>query len=335
MNTLVADTFVPFRASLARTLTAVASAAALLAIAALAATPSTATAADPAAELSGFSSFRDFKLDSVAGGTVLTRPSPLMAFTRGISVQSAFVIQAPVKDVARGLTTWSGVRHGDLKVFVHENVTKAGGFNKLSTVNNGSYRNFLKATGQGIDGVHVSKAEAEELKKDPAGAWPKVLSERASSFGSATYDTPNGPVTARGDARSIIGANAFLAKQFPSLVSLVSGGKASPSYWEFFDVQGTGAVNIGTTKTATGADGTMQVLDWQYYASGGFYTNLVFYQLWPVQIGGKEATLVWRGDFLSVPESPESKGMGRLGATAIMQQEVKKVAGYLQQDLKK
>ena len=291
----------------------------------------TSARADAASELAAFPGFKDVKVESLTGGEIKAVPSPLMRFSRGISVQTAFVIQGPVKDVARGIASWSGVRHGDLKVYLHEGVSK-GGFAKIGTLSNSSYKNFLKASGQGTSGVQVSKAEAEELRgPDGPGAWSKILQARASGGGSGVYDTAGGAITARGDARSLINDNPFLSKQFPSLVGLPPG---SP-YWEFFDVQGTGAVNIGSITSKAGAGGSVQILDWQYYASGGFYTNIIFYQLWPVQVNGKEATLVWRGDFLSVPDSANSRGMERLAATMIMLQEIKKVASYLQQDLKK
>jgi hypothetical protein len=67
-----------------------------------------------------------------------------------------------------------------------------------------------------------------------------------------------------------------------------------------------------------------QEADLQYYASGAVYAVLTFYQLWPVTVGGQEATLVWRVDMVSASELGQLRGVERLGSGAAMMREIQK-----------
>ena len=74
-------------------------------------------------------------------------------------------------------------------------------------------------------------------------------------------------------------------------------------------------------------DGGAQVFDLQYYGSGGFFVMATFYQMWAIEVEGKAATLVWRGDYLASPILGELKGMERMGSGAVMMKRIKQGVG--------
>jgi hypothetical protein len=53
--------------------------------------------ADPIADLRSYSVFKDADLNKLASGDVLAARGPAMSFARGLSVQSAYVVRAPVR----------------------------------------------------------------------------------------------------------------------------------------------------------------------------------------------------------------------------------------------
>jgi hypothetical protein len=106
----------------------------------------------------------------------------------------------------------------------------------------------------------------------------------------------------------------------------IGGGRGSqtPSlYWQLFDVEGQAAVSLDAFYAKPAGDG-WQTGDLGYYASGGFYALVTFHQLWPVQVNGSDATLVWRVDLTSASALSELRGVERLGSGAAMMREVQK-----------
>ena len=59
--------------------------------------PLVAVKADPISDLRSLSVFKDADLNKLAGGDVLAAKGPTMSLARGLSVQSAYVVRAPVK----------------------------------------------------------------------------------------------------------------------------------------------------------------------------------------------------------------------------------------------
>ena len=90
-----------------------------------------------------------------------------------------------------------------------------------------------------------------------------------------------------------------------------------------FDADGMAAVNLGALYVRSSGE-TSQALDAQFYASGGYYVLLTFYQLWPVKIGGQDSTLVWRTDLISAAELATLHGVERMGSSTAMMRETKK-----------
>jgi hypothetical protein len=102
-------------------------------------------------------------------------------------------------------------------------------------------------------------------------------------------------------------------------------------YWELFDVEGQAAFSLGAASAIQSAD-SAQLLDLQYYASGGYYVYVTLYQMWPVTVGGKPATLVWRVDLISTQSVADLGPFDRMGSGAAMAKEIQRIIGFFLKD---
>src|SRR5260370_2946800 len=73
--------------------------------------------ADPITELRSVSGFKDADLAKLANGDVLASKGPAMSYSRGISVASAYIVQAPVKTTFALQQQWNPILHPEFEVF--------------------------------------------------------------------------------------------------------------------------------------------------------------------------------------------------------------------------
>jgi hypothetical protein len=180
------------------------------------------------------------------------------------------------------------------------------------------------------------------LPPKAAGFWSDLLFQRAQTFLSGgfnklpPYETGGESVRATDEVARLLKDAPKVRTQFAPLIEAnpVTGTKSAPPkshYWEMFDADGQAAVNLGVLYERANGD-AYQAMDAQYYASGGYYTLLTFYQLWPVKIGGKDCTLVWRADLISAPTLANLRGVERMGSSTAMMRETKKSIESLLKD---
>ena len=112
------------------------------------------------------------------------------------------------------------------------------------------------------------------------------------------------------------------------------GGGASgvAPYWELINEEGDGVFTLGAACSTAAGDGA-QLLDLQYYASGGFYAYVTLYQLWPVTVDGKAATLVWRVDAISTQSIADLGAFDKMGSGAAMMKEIQRIISLFQKDI--
>ena len=318
--------------------------------------------ADPLAELAAISTFKDVNLDKLAGGTVQIARGPAMNFPRGMAVESVYVLRKPVAKTLELHELWNPSKHPELKVYLHGELSAhptAAEFQKVATApGNSSVKAFAAATqklGSGSTVLQLSNADVKAfgsqaasgasegaLPPKVAGFWSDLLFHRTQAFlGGGMARLP--PYETSGEAIRLADEVARLLKnapkvraQFGTLIEAnpLTGSKlAQPqsAYWEMFDVEGVAAVNLGALFVRTSGD-TCQALDGQYYASGGYYNMLTFYQFWPVKVGGKDCTLVWRTDLISAAELATLHGVERMGSSTAMMRETKKSIESLLKD---
>ncbi len=89
-----------------------------------------------------------------------------------------------------------------------------------------------------------------------------------------------------------------------------------------FDVEGSAALGTGAIYQAPSGN-SIQSVDVEYYTNYGVYGTVELEQMWPVSVGGKNETLVWREDLVSAPNVAYLHGTERLASSMIMLQETK------------
>ena len=325
-------------------------------------------ATDPASELKSFSSFKEINLEKLAEGRILGQSGPLMDFQRGISVQTCFVVMAPVKVTARMLQTWDPSQHKSLKVHFHRPVRSPPGKEDFKSCvlnpDKPAVRRLINktvsTTAEKSD-LQLSRAEAAQIAKctkqtenesetSPeqlaSVCWSDILRARVLRFqkeglaGTPSYETGGSTIAPVSEIRSLLKEDPRIAAQFSKLISETSltaskpgrSSALSPSYyWELFEADLHATFDLGVIYVKPSKDG-FQALDCQYYVSGNYYVYLTLSQLWPIQVGNKSATLIWRGDFLSARSVADTRGTERMMYGGVMSQEIKEGIRFFQKD---
>jgi hypothetical protein len=274
-----------------------------------------------------------------------------MSFARGLSVESAYIVRAPVKTTVSLQQQWNPLRHPELKVYAQGDFSGRGNpadFQGLASArSSSSVKAFVDATlklPQDASRLQLSNAEAKSFTAGgsnggtiPASVvtfWSKVLADRAQSFASgglsalAPYETSGSPTRVEEEVSRLIRESGNVRSFFGSLISstAIGGGRGSlpaSQTWQMFDADGLAAVGLTASYGRPSGDG-WQSADLEYYASGAVYAVVTLYQLWPVKVDNQDATLVWRVDMTSASQLGELRGVERLGSGAAMMREVQK-----------
>ena len=307
--------------------------------------------ADPITDLRSLSVFKDADLGKLASGDVLASKGPAMSFARGLSVETAYVVRAPVKTTLALQNRWNPVSHPELKVYAQGDISGRGNpgeFQGLASVrSNSSVKAFVDATLKlPGDASKLQLSSAEVKMFSPGGSnegampasvvafWSKVLAGRAQGFASgglaglAPYDTSGSALRADQEVSQLIRESGNVRSNFSSLIAStpIGGGRgsgATSQTWQMFDADGIAAVSLSASYGKPAGDG-WQTTDLLYYASGGVYAVVTFYQMWPVKVDNRDATLVWRIDLTSAAEIGGLRGVERLGSGAAMMREIQK-----------
>ena len=101
-------------------------------------------------------------------------------------------------------------------------------------------------------------------------------------------------------------------------------------YWELFD-EGAAAFSLGADCSVQSAD-SAQLLELQYYASGGYYAYITLYQMSPVTVDGKPATLVWRVDAISSLSFADLGPFDRMGSGSAMMKDIERIVSFFKRD---
>jgi hypothetical protein len=305
--------------------------------------------ADPVADLQKYSVFSSVDLSSLAAGKVLANHGPSLSFPRDISVQSAYVVHAPLARTLELHKNWDATKHSELKVYLHHDFSShptLADFT-LPLPGNSAVRKLQSVTEKlpSMDDLQLSKAEAAAFKSsggDFHNFWTDVLFKRASVFvqhglsGQPTYDGPDGSVRVGEEVGRLLKEQPNVRAAFRPLIekSPLGGGSGSlplASYWELINEEGEGAFTLGAACSTESAS-SAQLLDLQYYASTGFYVYVTLYQMWPVTVDGKAATLVWRVDSISTLSVADLGPTERMGSGSAMRGEIQRIIGFFQKD---
>jgi hypothetical protein len=301
-----------------------------------------------------FTAFHDVDVNAMAGGTILQARGPIMAFPRGITSQSLFIIHATPADVANKLLTWNPASHADLEVWLHKSLPPQPTVNDFADLGNlpdNKSVNFQIDATANFDPAHpslqVSKEEAQLIantaaqEKNPKAlfvkVWSQILVGRINSFlsghNASDYDVSStGDVHPVSDVKSLLHSDIKIYGQYQSLLNQTpfkalagsSAARIAPKslYCDVFDVQGSAAMGTGSI-FQTPKGNSIQSVDVEYYTNYGVYATIELEQMWPINVNGQAATLVWRDDLVSAPNVAYLHGTERLASSMIMLQETK------------
>jgi hypothetical protein len=317
--------------------------------------PTLSTNADPITELRSLSVFKNADMAKLAAGDVLASQGPAMRFSRGGSTESAYVVRAPVKTTVGLFQQWRPTQHPELRVYLQEDLSArvtANDFRNLASApSNSSVKAFVDATEKLPGDASKLQLSSAEVKQYTGGGspdggtipppvvafWSQVLAQRARSFVSGglaaqpPYQTSGFNISAADEVARLLEERGDVRSHFSSLISstAIGGGRGSltPSLnWQLFYGGGRGGVSLASVSLAASytrpaADG-WQIADLGFYSSGAYYATVTLHQLWPVQVDGGEATLIWRVDLVSSAGLAELRGAERLGSGAAMMREI-------------
>lgn len=290
--------------------------------------------ADPVADLAAFSAFDKVDLAQLASGDAKTMRGPAMSTGRYLSVQSVWVAPGSPAQVSEALRRWNPAQHPELNIVLHAH---GSDFSRLAQApDNGAVRALVSATTSKSTDLQISREEAAKLPTSGntmagpvASFWSSLLSARAAAgpFGQPPYDYTGQPIRPGEEINGLMRQQPKLQKQFSGLI----GGKGE-QYWELNEIESKGVLTLGASYSRSGGNGTYQAADVIYYASGGFYVGVTLYQMWPVEVGGKPSTLVWRGDLTSSAEIGDLRGIERMGSESSMMKDVGRAIRFFRKD---
>jgi hypothetical protein len=305
---------------------------------------------DALSDLRGVSVFKDADLNRLSNGEILAQRGPQLGLSRGIVIESAFVVRTPVQQAAAGLEQFNPARHSELRTYLQVDIGSSpspSDFQKLSSApNNSSVKAFVAAT-ESLPGdsskVQLSKQEVRlfqpsndkgNVPPSVVAFWSQVLTQRTKEFlsgglgGLSPYETAGNNLKPGEELNRLVREDAKVRSQFSSLIEAtpLGGGRGSLSpslYWTLFEGDNEAAVALGASYGKNVSDG-WQGADIQYYASGDLNVGATFYQMWPITINGSPATLVWRNDLISSSSIGELRGVERMGSGSALLREIQK-----------
>jgi hypothetical protein len=308
--------------------------------------------ADPVSEMASFSTLNNVDLVQLAKTDVKTAHGVPMSTARFLSVQSCYVVpHTPAREIEL-MRKWNPTSHREMKVFLHSDLSGSPSPESFAQLkhapDNGPVRALVSKTQKLARDLQVSNDEVKKFAAAGAGEpvemsfWMNLLSARARAFasgGSASqpaYDHIGQPIRPNEELNGLLREQPKIKQQFSSFLGgtgIGHGGGGKPEmYWELLDVDGDGVVSLGATYNRAAGNGSYQVADTFYYASGGYYVTLTLFQLWPVSVNGAASALVWRGDFVSAAQLGTLHGVERLGSESAMMKNITRAVTLYRRD---
>jgi hypothetical protein len=304
--------------------------------------------ADGVADLAKYSVFSQVDLSALSNGKIMSARGPALDFPRDLTVEAVYLVHAPVATALQLHKSWDAGKHPELKVYLHHDFSTHPAIGDFTQPlpGNSAVRKLESATGKLPDmgDLQLSTGEANAYKG--AGGfqpfWAQVLLQRSSAFlghglgAVPPYDSSDGSVSVADEVSRLLKEQPKVREAFGPIInaSPLGGGTGSVAlepYWEMFDVEGEGAFSLGAAGSIQQGD-SAQMVDLQYYASGGYYVFITLYQMWPVTVGGQAATLVWRVDSISSLSLSDLRPFERMGSGAAMMKDIQRIIGFFQKD---
>ncbi len=314
--------------------------------------------ADGVSEMAAFSVFGKVDPAQLAQSDVKVMRSPTMNSPRLVSVQSCYVTpRSPAQEMAV-MRDWNPAKHRELKIFLHSDLPGSPGPNDFVALrkapDNSSIGDLVSKTQKLSPDLQISQEEAKKLSTAnaagggamPGGVasfWMNLLAGRARAFATggsaaeASYNHTGQNIRANDELNALLREQGKVRGQFANFLGGTGIGRGTGSskpemYWELLDVDGDGVLTLGAAYRRGSGNGPYQSADVLYYASGGYYVALTLFQMWPVNVGGRPSTLVWRGDFISSEQLASLHGVERLASESAMMKDITKAVTLYRRD---
>jgi hypothetical protein len=316
----------------------------------------------PVESLKSFSDFQQVDLNRLLNGDVLSERGSLMDFPNGISAETCFMVPVSAEETAKRLQLWDPSAHAELKVFAFHPLhtpCEPADFQQLDfKTSQGPVRWLLDKTVASTPAksdLNLSHEEAHGLAScvqkhaDPqkvSECWAALLLGRASAFqqkgldGTQLYEVAGGSVSPATQLRTMLREQLGVAHEFLPILKKIGilGSDTPPSltpfyYWTLFDADYHGTISLGAVYQLA-VDDHFQLVDMEYYVNANYYTSATLFEVWPIKVGEKSGSLVWRGDFFAAPMLAFTKGTERIAYGALMLQDIKKEIHCFQDEAK-
>lgn len=300
------------------------------------------SAAEPEKAFQPWSSVTPPSLQTLASGKIVTTTNASMNLDRGISAQAIYVINAPVEVAEQTLLAFDSSKHPELGTIQHHRFRdeKDAAFDTLRLDANIAACAILLRNARDPGEFQMARDEMARIPKDRTTEGIRqflisILRQRWTRFfqqgdlgGVRTYD-------ARGELQTLLREEPGIAGHFAALLAPLTArtGTGTPRlhYWDLSEVDKTGTIALGALY-AGGTDGRRQILDLTYYASSGYHASMALYELVPITVNGKNATLVWHGCLVASTELAGGFGIKRKIASGFIASDLEKAIRAFRSD---
>jgi hypothetical protein len=306
--------------------------------------------ADPLAELKNVSSLGPLDLARLKSGEIVVHRGTASTFSRGISIQSCYFINAAAPVVGERLLHWDPAKHPKMETRLYREyvlppsreIFQPLQLNPAKPNDRWLLDRLLQiADGASPSDLHLTAADVAFVRKQiPAKSsapndryarandvWQQLLFARSNSLarGGISAVAPYGSDTSispDSEFRGLLSLNPRVEKYFNAIVRakpIEANGPPSDEavgYWETTQIRGHTTEQVGLF-AARKSPGAWQMVDCVYYPTDTYFMALNLFQLWPVDGG----TLVWQIGFVSAPFRSYLGGLDRYIAGKQMTEE--------------
>lgn len=327
------------------------------------------SAADPLATISTYSQM-SIDLELLASGSVqVGRGTPLRS-ALGLATQAAFLSKHPVAFTRDFLVNWDPSIHPEMDIYQSFNFkngedpkfdqfkfTRTDRPTKLLmeyTLKIRNHTDDLFLTAPEIESLKASMAALPQKELDnPAFRtaasqfWTNVLQTRFDLYKKGGLSAlpinqlGGHDFSVAGEIRSMLKDAPAIRERFKDVLDetclkTTPGEPAIPAiyYWQMFKADTIATVCLGGIYVAETPE-SVHILDMQFYVSNSYLTTITLFELFPIQIGGQDCTLIWRTDFVSAPEFASIRGVEQMAAGMIMSQSLKQAVQLFISDANK
>ena len=142
--------------------------------------------ADALADITKYSIYQQVDLASLDKGKVISQHGPSLGGDRDLTVQSIYIVHAPVAAALDLHKNWDAARHPELKVYAHHDFPAHPKPGDFALAKNAGMESLGEATSKlpNMGDLQMSKGEAVAYKAGQSASdfWGQLLYRRASAF---------------------------------------------------------------------------------------------------------------------------------------------------------